>query len=56
MCADLWVAHAGCSCQGLLHSLLLTRLLLAAARGAAPICFSQQMAQNLNVAPLGSMN
>lgn len=56
MCADLWVARAGCSCQRLLHGLLLAHPLLAAAGSAAPICISQQMAQNLNVAALGSVH
>lgn len=56
MCADLWVAHAGCSCQGLLHSLVFACRLLAAAGSAAPVCISQQMAQNLNMATLGSVH
>lgn len=56
MCADLRVAHAGCSCQGLLHSLVFARPLLAAAGSAAPVCISQQIAQDCNVATLGGVN
>lgn len=55
-CADLGVAHAGCSCQGLLHGLVFARRLLAAAGSAAPVCVSQQIAENLDVATLGSVH